>query len=1135
MLRPFLIVGVGGSGGKTIRGLRHALELRLEQAGWDRGIPAAWQMIHLDTPLRQDGAEYVMPFIPATDYKGLVAAGSSYEGVHAAIVGRGLNSADHADVMRMLPDANRVRVDVTRGAGQYRAVGRAVAVSKLDEVARVAKTAIDRMSDASAMGELELLGELLGANKEGGAHPNPTVIVVSSVAGGSGAGQYLDVIEAVKSGVRNEPWAHQLYALLYAPDVFDNVKNGGGLAGNALATIAETMSGFWTSTPSPATLELYRSKGISVEAGTARARVGAAYPFIIGRQNSKVAFDSQGDVYSAISVSISAWMTDDRVQDSLDAYVIGNWDTSAERNELSDASRLNRAGDQAPPFSSLGFGRVTLGREKFLDYASERFARAVLDRVLYAHIEEDPRLEQRTEREWIEYRADQTLNTFIRDLRLDEEMDGHDDVIDQLRPESSRETLKAEFRQAVFDSCVHGLDPKTGGLSESDWYYRLTNARNLISPDFLARDTGNVDRFVAAWAKAAPEHIIDTVERYIARQGLPVVVELLERLSRALDAASTNLLTEANSRRNWIARIPSRVSEALGSAANKDSIRPEQDAFEAALNDIEDSFEWEAEANLREVGSLLIAELRADYILPLKDYLASSCQALVLRVSEAVQDDGRENEYANWPKRDSTTVPRKYAPAPNERLLVKHTEYPAEFQRLVEQTFERKKFDEAVLDAITDLICGPGDHEGVAADHMWSFVRVRRDWKPATTGNVNQRSSVAERPMFSVADTIGTYQGRAHLWMLRSGFPFEAYITETLDKFFDEKTVAPSELKRRKDSYREGLTAALGASEPLVKLNPALLSEVHGKTMGGKSRPMFSAIPFAEGTSMYELTKTALVSAGVWQDADARGWFKDAKVDSIEIFHPSLFPFQPMVMDSVMAPIARGWLTDSSTVDTRAAFWKWRRARLLKEAAPVDPDVFDSMLRGWYVAKALGLLTQGPGDARGPRLGIWSAEHRAEVNFPFPLLYAGNGRIEWYDYPGIVMESLTVAIALCNAESSLAPLRAYHALLDLGGKPGESSQALEAWIRDGAVPNNAPTPNPERAGASSDSLEARQNALRTYFSQELEQFAQVVASQNIDSSVFDYPVSWEIRDVVVRVLEELRSATASVKPPMSGI
>src|SRR3954468_3792179 len=106
MLQPFLLVGVGGSGGKTLRGIRHSLELRLQQIGWDRGLPKSWQMLHVDTPLVQDGVDYVMPFLPAESYLGLVASGAFYEGIHASVVHGDRVSMEHIkDVERQLPDA----------------------------------------------------------------------------------------------------------------------------------------------------------------------------------------------------------------------------------------------------------------------------------------------------------------------------------------------------------------------------------------------------------------------------------------------------------------------------------------------------------------------------------------------------------------------------------------------------------------------------------------------------------------------------------------------------------------------------------------------------------------------------------------------------------------------------------------------------------------------------------------------------------------------------------------------------------------------------------------------------------------------------------------------------------------------
>src|SRR5690606_38129094 len=178
-----------------------------------------------------------------------------------------------------------------------------------------------------------------------------------------------------------------------------------------------------------------------------------------------------------------------------------------------------------------------------------------------------------------------------------EELDGRDDVINKLRPEQARTSLALEFRQQVFDKSAHGFD-KTGGLDLNDWHYRLTAAREDLVGGYLARDTAEVEQLVARWVAEAPEHIVDTSERFIARHAIAVVVDLMRELSRVLRAASENLAKEADQRRGWLTRVSGRVSEALGAAANADFICPEQDVVEQALNDIEDAFGWEAEANL---------------------------------------------------------------------------------------------------------------------------------------------------------------------------------------------------------------------------------------------------------------------------------------------------------------------------------------------------------------------------------------------------------------------------------------------------------------------------------------------------------------------------------------------------------
>ena len=1133
MLRPFLLIGVGGSGGKTLRGLKYQLELVLRQKGWSGRLPQAWQFMHVDTPIAQDGQDYPAPFLPADQYRGLVSGGMNYGTVYNSVShGGSIADALLDDVKRQLPDPTRVRVAVDKGAGQYRAVGRTVALAAPREIEVAAREAISRMSDASALGELHTLGERLNARTDSGQTASPTVIVISSIAGGSGAGQFLDVIEIVKSTVKQYPWSEQFFSFLYAPDVFDQLDVTTGMPGNALAAVSEAMNGFWTETPSDATLELFKSKGIAPAYGSAMSKVGAAYPFIIGRRNSKVTFASQGEVYSAVATSLAAWMTDDNVQDAIGAYSTGNWDARVSAAVLPDTTKLMRPADQSPPFSTLGFGRVTLGRERFLEYASERIARSVVDRILEAHVEDDRQFLQRTETEWVEVKAAEAYEGFIQTLKLNEETEEFNDVIDALRDADGLDELAVRIRSTVEQQVVVGLD-KSGGLDLNSWAERMVSAFETSADKYLSQDNGNRQRMLDAWVDNMPAHIVRTVSSYVSDYGLPVVVELLRRLARDLANASEGLRAESLNYLGWAERLDSYISEDLREAPNPSSIRPEHPAVRKAFTTLEEGFKWSSEARLRETASALLVEVRQDLIDPLRAYLSGVHKQLIERSSASRTLDGRENDFDFWPRRNDSAVPRKFEPAPNERLLVEHTDYPEEFVRLVTATTQQERYLDAILTVMSEVVVGIDEKTG-PTDERWSFVTVTQSWQPSTTADPKQRTQAPRKPRFAAEGDPEAYRDRARSWILRDGKPFGAYIRETLNAWLDAESSTPDVYSARVAKFREQFTSALGASEPLVKLNPTLLSEVHNKSIDEPPQLVFGAIPFAEDSEMYTLTKNILASQNLWTDGTSEKWFADQQVESIEIFAMSAFPYQPIVMDSVMEPIARTWLAQSSTIDTRAAFWKFKRARLLGEAIPADAAVFASMIRGWFVAKALGWLDQiGQDSARGPELTVWDASARKPAPFPYPLLHPGIA--EPYDYPGVVFESLMVAMVACSAQSSTTPLRPYQALIELGGSQSTLSDTIRNWLQEGKLPEKAPTPDQKRAGRESDTLEQRQEALRVFLDSELNEFREQVVRQDPDTSVYDYPVSWEIREHIETALRSLRSTILVTRNLNNGL
>ena len=1137
MLRPFLIIGVGGSGGKTLRGIKYQLELKLQQVNWRGGIPDAWQFLHFDTPTVQDGIDYAIPFLPPQEYKGLVSAGATYDTVYRSIERAHVsNEAVHKDIQRQLPDPKIVRVDVTKGAGQYRAVGRAVALSSTKDIASAARAAIGRLSDAQALAQLQTLGRALRARDDGAAPSSPTVIVISSIAGGSGAGQFLDVIEVVKSTAKQYPWSNQFFSMLYAPDVFDQLPVTSGMPGNAIAAIAETMNGFWTDTPSEATLELLKNQGIAPSYGGAMDHVGAAYPFIVGRSNSKVTFSDQSAVYDAVATSLTAWMTDDRVQDDITAYATGNWQSRVGASVLGDATGLMSPSRNSPPFSSIGFGRVTLGREKFLEYAAERFARASVDRMLFAHIEDDKQFTQRTEEEWISVKAAEAYQRFITDLQLNEDTEEHNDVIDALRADEAIDNLVARLEHDVQNRLA---DPaqldRNGGLDISSWSVRLLNEYTYRAPELLRTDERARQARLDEWIESAPSRVLHTIANYVSGSGLPVVIKMLQQLEGDLKAASDGLLAEAATRQGWVQQLSSLVSQELQAAPNQQSIRPDQDAVAGAIERIGQGLRWASEAGVRTTGAALLAELRTDFLVPLRIHLQGALEELGQRAKAPKTSDDRDNGYPFWPTREDTTVPRKYEPAPNERLLVEHTEYPAEFDRLVRASSggSQARFGDAVMRVIADLIVGEAPNDvDQDSDASWSLISINRSWMPSIMADGHPRTK--QGPRFGMAVQPDAYVQRSRAWMRREGTPFNAYVTEDLMTFFDEAELAPDVFGRRREKYREQLTAALGASEPLVKLNPALLRIVHDKAIGDSTGLVFSSIPFKEGTEMYAVTKTVLGNMGFWDDAVSEGWFHDARVDGIEVFAMSGFPYQPIVMDSVMEPIARDWLAQLNTQDSRESFWQFKKSRLLAEAIPADPQVMRAMVRGWYVAKALGWLEveQSHGE-RGPKLGVWDAARRSTVWFPHPLLHPRNAPAK--DFPGVVMQSLTIALALCNSEGSLEPLWAYQALKTMGGERLEMAPALMEWVQSGRVPAGADAPDADRAGTPNGTLESRQQALRLFFTQQAEAFTRDVVEHDFLESVYDYPVSWEIREIILTALDDLTSAVLATRAADTGV
>ena len=1115
MLRPFILVGVGGSGGKTLRAVRYTLDLRLRAAGWEEGIPDAWQFLHIDTPVAQDDPSFPAPYLPHDAYQGLVADGAKYANVITSINAK-MSGKNKEEANRQFPDPNFVQTNILRGAGQYRAIGRTVAIAKLGAIAASAQSAYDRLRRPDSLAQLERLTQKLGADTKQGLIKDPVFVVVSSIAGGSGAGQYLDIVDAIKARFGGAQWSMESFGILYAPDVFDGIKGIDGIPRNALATISETVNGYWNKYPHPSVVDMFQAAGLQLGSGGALDRSGVKYPLIVGRQGPDTVFGGQFDIYLAISTTIAAWMTDDKFQDNIGAFVQGNWDAQA--LPIPDNTPFRKGKFNAPISGALGFGRVTLAREKFIEYSSERFARACIDRMLKAHTESDPNFEVMDEDAHVLDIAEKNEISFIHASGLNELNDDsgeNDQVIDALRPGDELKQIASELKFEVASRSSVGLD-KNGGLDVDTWHSRLLQVRGELIDKALNQDRDLRQDKLNSWSAHIQEHLTRVTSDFIALHGLRVTEELLKRLGLSVSRSAEQLRAEAGQYSEYVQHISSYVYEELRSAGDSASLRPDSDAVQAALGRVEESVTWASESALRQTAARVMEEINKEFIIALQRFVASTYDALAASVGADFRADGRDNDYAFWPERNSSTVPRKYEPSSNEKMLLETKEFSGEFERLVCSTAENERFMDAILQVMREQLV---DFEG------HDLITIEQSWIPVTSADPTQVGISGKKPFFKMANRVEDYLERATDWMSRRGTSFYSFITQNLKDYLDP-ALPPAVLQQREQRLLGHVQTAFKASSPLVLTNPTLLEQVHELALRQGDSVIISAIPFPKGTTIYDSLHSFFVqelgkiptAPGQKNDpkAEVDKLFRDQNVDSIEFFAMQGKPVQPLVMTSVMQPIATAWQSQSSSANGRLNFWRWSRARLLSESVPMDREAYEAMIRGWFVARFTGMdkVEEDPG--LGPKISIQSATGNY-LDFPHPLLYAGS--LKTLDYPAAVIESSIIAQALCSAAGSLAPLEAYRRLSELGGEENTLCPEVEDIIRNGRSSSD---------GSDEMALQQRRETVLRWLDDVRAEFDLDLGKAMANNSVYDYPVVWEIREDIHQAIRTLRGLVADI-------
>ena len=236
MLRPLLLIGLGGSGGKTLRAIKQALQQNLESAGYSGGIPEAWQFLQIDTTYTQEDSGFPAPMLSATEFYSIVPMG-----IHRDEILSSLENMIPQDKLQSFLAGWGVPgkpIPINTSPSQKRADARQVGIPCLAATLQMIERPGIGISGSNAFIELAEVSNVLNLEFPG---EMPQVFIFTSMGGSSGSGLLVDIAEVLKAASSS---LRDAVSFLYTPDVFSSIPRGmfGSIPMNALGAMNELIA-----------------------------------------------------------------------------------------------------------------------------------------------------------------------------------------------------------------------------------------------------------------------------------------------------------------------------------------------------------------------------------------------------------------------------------------------------------------------------------------------------------------------------------------------------------------------------------------------------------------------------------------------------------------------------------------------------------------------------------------------------------------------------------------------------------------------------------------------------------------------------------------------------------------------------
>jgi len=1037
------MIGCGGSGQKAVRYIRDAVRRHLEHTNWEGGIPDAWQFIGLDT-LNIQEAPGEIPLMPASDYKSVSLEFDTFSDLSNALLA--LHPAHerlgYKELIGWRPQPEHVTVPLKSGAGQMRGVGRAAGIVSL---ATVVRPRIEEAFGACRSGGADLVqvSEHLGIPVPPGTPtPDPLVVVLGSMAGGTGAGILLDVVDLVR---RTDSRGAFPVTVIFTPDIFNFATND-AMSANGLAMLSELMSAYWDDEISHNNLI---PNIVRVD------NRGPHATFLIGRKNLGGSdLKSSQNVYRAVGEAMASWVYSSGVQDSVYNFITVNWTMNAQANIGGYPFDEVR---QRGVVSSFGSATVSIGRDRFREYTSKLLMRELLENLYEGHnkkrtkeLGQDAR--NMTEATILASLLEKHRADFLKACGLAERGADANQISDRF---ASDQFVKEELKTIKQEM---GIPFGAQKDSPNGWHTKLVAQGRQVAKNSNHRAQAGFDELAATWSSEVYERTLQATSDYVGRLGLKFAAELVRGTVNELSQAAAELHQSASEDLAQSTGLAEEAKSLLRNAGTSGDLGFEASPVQSALDSFAKSIGRRWRASRRECMATTIEALSNEVL----SILALQLNQAHGQIHEYVNTiDGQTPMTASWPTYRGG-IPEGFLPSPLEFFLEEPDTWEATLERITSDAMERsQEFDYQASDPV-DATCYLLNVGGFSAGRQAEVTPLVWDARSATG---SPQWAPGQTAQISIVSEHEQLFDRIALWMTQPATPMQRHFSEHLRQYLaptdDDGPI--EDHKRRLQSFRRRLEEATNQAKPLIELDRALNAQVHDANPQLRVLPIMQGFPFPAGHPARE------VVLGVIGD-EVR--FNDTETQSVLISSFIEFPVHPMVVSSFVQPLGSALNDIGLSADQlRGAFWLWRRTKVLEDFIPLPDETRLAIIRGFAVARMLGYITADPSQ----KVRITGTSGALE--FPFPLLTDVSS--------DNILPALLESFGLCFGTvgvRQLSAFEAYKRLYELGESTGSTyvlAAEAETFIRTGAAPH-APTDAARHERAKADTEEERSERLQQY-------------------------------------------------------